>query len=54
MAERETGERREEAFPPSPQLPLGFSFFFSLALLGFLARVTILRDCLQSTLGLAG
>ena len=52
MAERETGERREEAFLPSPQLPLGFSFFFSLASPDFLARVTILRDCSQSTLGL--
>ena len=59
MAERETGERREEEglhshnrmqslppFPPPPQLPLGFLFFaVSLASLGFLARVTILRDC---------
>ena len=50
MAERETGERREEEglppFPPPPQLPLGFLFFaVSLASLDFLSRVTILRDC---------
>ena len=30
------------------ELPLGFLFFFSLASLDFLARVTILRDCSQS------
>ena len=32
------------------ELPLGFLFFFSLASLDFLARVTILRDCSQSIL----
>ena len=45
MLERETGER---PFPPPPQLPprhlVFFCFFFLLALLDFLARVTILRD----------
>ena len=30
------------------ELPLGFLFFFSLASLDFLARVTILRDFSQS------
>ena len=42
MPERETGER---PFPPPPQLPPRLLvFFFPLALLDFLARVTILRD----------
>ena len=40
MAERET---RERPFPPASPSASVF-FFFSLALLDFLARVTILRD----------
>ena len=45
MAERKTGERR-----PLPSFPSASCFFFfSLASLDFLAHVTILRDCSQST-----
>ena len=50
MAERETGERREEEGPllPSrllPTFPLASCFLLSLASLDFLAHVTMLRDC---------
>ena len=50
MAERETGERGTSS-PPSPNsFPSASCFLLSLASLDFLARVTILRDCSQSTL----
>ena len=44
LTERGTGERRE-AFPPSPQLPLGFR---SLPTRAFLARVNSLSPVLPS------
>ena len=54
MAERETGERREEFSRPFPSsFPASFPALpqLSLASLDFLARVTILRDCSQSSAG---
>ena len=48
MAERETGERH--LLPTFPSFPSASCFLLSLASLDFLARVTILRDCSQSTL----